>query len=674
MPNKTIMYRRSNSASHIAVPKINLFGTADSKLSKIPRRSQSTSRLSQKDSNPSASNLRPQRNSSLDRKSSTVGLARTTPLLKPRVRTGSLQKTTPSSSISQRTGSSRGTTPLTGRKDRVTIQKLSTDKVWVGEQYRKVQNFIMSSNLFDLGVVDASNIKPPSINNFIYVTGILLMKIFPVEKISKENYKEIIPALLKVLKYPGTLTNSLLKTVNTIHSWPQVIGMWSWLIDKVNLETIAHDPSCANHLEPDERTKWYIRQNCMDFLIERFNIFNKRSSTDSEDTNKDDIDKVNNVYCENLAKLLDVDFEKYKNLENNVEKKRKYRDQQVLDIEKLKAEKQRLESQIEEMRTEIDEFKENFPLEEQELENELQLLQCNINDQKEAILSAKNNIAQLKEAIETQPCSYQEKIELLRQTEEIKKDIEIKRGKIEHAREIKNKFDMELAANISKIQSLVITWNRSFMEVSIKKPQLKKLLLREKGFHDAAFLEELQEVFKYKDVIEREITESLNKIEHDMKVEEKKCDAVKAEIEELAGIISHNNEEYTVAAKSVAEVRMNLDEVLRDWDEKKSCHAKQMKEMEDNSPLPAQLQTITELKNQIEKLTIEKNTLPQKIISFFIEMNEQVTTTLKEMEKIKRKLAIKLQDRQIKILEQQQEISQLLESFHEKETFNKFSE
>lgn len=76
----------------------------------------------------------------------------------------------------------------------------------------QVQNFIMSSGLFDLGVVNSANIRPPSINNFIYVTGVMLMEILPKIKINKENYKEKIPAQLKVLRYPGTLTNSILKT------------------------------------------------------------------------------------------------------------------------------------------------------------------------------------------------------------------------------------------------------------------------------------------------------------------------------------------------------------------------------------------------------------------------------------------------------------------------------
>lgn len=63
-----------------------------------------------------------------------------------------------------------------------------------------------------MDVVTANNIRPPSMNTFIYVTGILLMEIFPRIKISKENYKEVIPVQLKALRYPGTFANSVLKT------------------------------------------------------------------------------------------------------------------------------------------------------------------------------------------------------------------------------------------------------------------------------------------------------------------------------------------------------------------------------------------------------------------------------------------------------------------------------
>lgn len=108
---------------------------------------------------------------------------------------------------------------------------MSTDARWVSDQYRKVitrfflyeitfneiyclqvQHFIATSGLFDSNIVSENNIKPPSIKCFIYITSVLMKEIFPYTHINNENYKEVIPDRLRILKYPGKLTNSTLKT------------------------------------------------------------------------------------------------------------------------------------------------------------------------------------------------------------------------------------------------------------------------------------------------------------------------------------------------------------------------------------------------------------------------------------------------------------------------------
>lgn len=75
-----------------------------------------------------------------------------------------------------------------------------------------MQHFIATSGLFDLNIVTENNIKPPSIRAFIYITTVLMKELFPSVKISNDNYKEVITEKLKVLNYPGTLANSVLKT------------------------------------------------------------------------------------------------------------------------------------------------------------------------------------------------------------------------------------------------------------------------------------------------------------------------------------------------------------------------------------------------------------------------------------------------------------------------------
>lgn len=48
------------------------------------------------------------------------------------------------------------------------------------------------------------------------------------DKLSMMNYVERIPTLLSMIKYPGPCTASVLKSANTLCSWPQVVAIMSW--------------------------------------------------------------------------------------------------------------------------------------------------------------------------------------------------------------------------------------------------------------------------------------------------------------------------------------------------------------------------------------------------------------------------------------------------------------
>lgn len=117
------------------------------------------------------------------------------------------------------------------------------------EHYEKVARFIETSNLFDLEEANAGNIKPPTINTFIYVTQVLFEQTVPRSKITKQNYITLIPTVLKTLNYPGNFPGSSLKIgaflksfyyfyclywcflVSSMHVWHQVMKVWSFLID-----------------------------------------------------------------------------------------------------------------------------------------------------------------------------------------------------------------------------------------------------------------------------------------------------------------------------------------------------------------------------------------------------------------------------------------------------------
>ncbi|KAJ8984407.1 hypothetical protein NQ317_003990 [Molorchus minor] len=644
------MFRRSNSSSNIPIPKVNLFGVKDTRGRK---RSQSISRLSQRDSCASTSQL--PRASSLDRKSSNVpGFSRTTPRMGNKA--SSLQRTTPTSALSQRT---RSITPLSCRKEHKTIQKLSSDKKWVAEQYAKVQYFIESSSLFDLNIINVKSLKPPTINTFIYVTSVLLKEISRKINITKENYKEVILAQLKLFNYPGTLSNSVLKTVNTLHSWPQIIGMWSWLIDKVNLGRTFNVDEYTESLDHEDRWKFLFKENCWNLFVKRYCIFN------NDQLNEEEIQRANDEYVKTLGEILEIDFDELNQIKEEVLEKRENKAKLEEEINQLKAEQLKMQSDIEELKRDTENFRETDAAEEDELNNELLILQLNIKDLKDAKGVVKENVEELEEAIKTQPCTYQEKQHLLQQISELKDEIQVKKGKIERAQKIKNKFDRELASEYAKIQKLVIEWNRSLMEVSIINPELRKLLLREKMFDDPEFLVEVQEVLERKDVIENNISEALRKIENNLRIQGDIKDKFEMEIEKYTKTICHHQQDLLKISETISSITKEINDVgindgLR---RKKEIHAERIRESQENNKLEEQAQKIAELKAEKERLDTEVMKFAQKMLGFFIEMHNQVVNKLKELDVVRRNSLKKLVNRAMNTLEQQNQLIETLNSF-----------
>lgn len=56
------------------------------------------------------------------------------------------------------------------------------------------------------------DLKPPTLSSFAYVVNHLMKEIDPRVEITESNYKDIVFNMLKSLRYPGSISMSLLKT------------------------------------------------------------------------------------------------------------------------------------------------------------------------------------------------------------------------------------------------------------------------------------------------------------------------------------------------------------------------------------------------------------------------------------------------------------------------------
>ncbi|XP_014488837.1 PREDICTED: kinetochore protein NDC80 homolog [Dinoponera quadriceps] len=83
------------------------------------------------------------------------------------------------------------------------------------------------------------SLKPITLKMFVEVSN-YLVEFFEIKsELTVMNYVEQLPQIAKKLHYPGVMTKSWLKTANTMHSWPYVLGWIGWLTEVCQVQALA---------------------------------------------------------------------------------------------------------------------------------------------------------------------------------------------------------------------------------------------------------------------------------------------------------------------------------------------------------------------------------------------------------------------------------------------------
>ncbi|XP_028141593.1 kinetochore protein NDC80 homolog [Diabrotica virgifera virgifera] len=661
--------RRSSSQSCIP---LRLFGPSTS-ASNRGRRDSSKSRASGQDG---LSSNRPTRATSLDRKSYTnmktpltrqKSFQRTTPIsARPQSsdRKSHAVKQTPRQNFQTATPSSirsnstcKSSKSVSTLKERKTIQKLSTNKDWVHAQYQKVKYYISTSTNIDPTILKPENIRPPSIKGFIYLVSVLFGELFPSPvNMSMENYKEVIAKKLKAMHYPGSMTNSVLKTVNTMHSWPQVIGMFGWLIDKVNL--VHNGQIDMSKLTPVEKQECILTKLCRDYILERYQKFN-----DTKDTTEDEEQRENFISA--FANNIGVDINSYEQLKNQVEEKERNLNSLIIEVQELKVVKENLEERKASLQENLDRLQETDAAEDAELDVGIKHYTKILNEliQQENDLNA--NIHRLEESIKKQPCTYQEKKNLMHNIKTLKNELNIIKEKVKHDQDIKHTFDTEIQEEHEKLQSKIIEWNRSLRTVCIKKPEFRVLLFKEIGLHRTELLDEIKEIAKIKSEMEKNMVKQIESMEINLKQcnddinnMTKELSVVQGEIESLIQTINELNERTAIIEK---ETQMQLEK----WEHDKQTLLSHLRNSDEQRELEMTEENNEQLSQKQKELVDSLEKFKVMAVDFFLQIYRQVNRHMGELKKIVEKVKNQVEAAAKKELEEREQLNEFLESLQE---------
>ncbi|KAM3958872.1 kinetochore protein Ndc80 [Aphomia sociella] len=148
-------------------------------------------------------------------------------------------------------------------------------------------------------------IRPLTIARFVDVTGALLAAVIRDTKLNNDNYVTKLPHVSKRLLYPGAVSKSWLKTVNTLHAFPHALALIAYLLDLVT------------HIETPVSDDWlYVGKDELASL--RRDYLSKCWIRFQDPGHK--FEDLNEEYLQNLKILLGNDDEKILELEQVIKK------------------------------------------------------------------------------------------------------------------------------------------------------------------------------------------------------------------------------------------------------------------------------------------------------------------------------------------------------------------
>ncbi|XP_060519595.1 kinetochore protein NDC80 homolog [Cylas formicarius] len=366
------------------------------------------------------------------------------------------------------------------------------DKKWVSEQYQKCKLYISSCGKFACPSI-ADSIRPPTIKILVEIMSTMLEQIFGAVNMNAHNYAEVLVSHLKLLSYPGSLSVSSVKSCNTMHGFPQFIGILSWLIDKV--------------LQPEEDPQPLELEQESQLHKSVFRFF----STNYMPWSSGIADRPTEESVMQLRADFSVGLEQAVEIQEQIEMVKADIEKAEENLESLSKKKLDLENEIRYKQNVIDTVLNDDGEEDLRLHNEITEMERKIEIQKKCLQEKEEHIQSLKNQQLSQPCTIQEKKELLREIEDKKRYIaRLKETTLEYQK-MRDDLDREIRELVLSIEKNVDGWNIAIVKTFL--PEFEKLQLPSKGFHSPAFLEEVERIKNEKLILESKFRKEYEDLE-----------------------------------------------------------------------------------------------------------------------------------------------------------------
>nr|CAD7440296.1 unnamed protein product [Timema bartmani] len=452
------------------------------------------------------------------------------------------------------------------------------------------------------------NQRTITIKMFVDMMSQLLHFYFPKCIINTSNYTEEIPRLMKKLVYPYNVNKSWLVTVNAPCSWPQVLGILTWLID-LQEDSVESTMDMAFPDDEDGTEEVISDRELLVHYFETYNLWRAQQDDDVE------------VACAQLEqKMMDkVGFseaEEQKCLEDIRRLQEKLNDPEILKEEK----------EIEVLSKTSADLQDNIKV----LSDYIAKLEAYINDfeifkhdMEEKNQSLVESIASKEKILEDLKCQCENQIISMDEKNRIDEESAGLKQEIENMNTYRDTLNNQLYSDDIKISQLKDKWNKSVVEynkrilnMSIQFPELQQFIVETKftqpesmkNFDTKLYelekqLNNEQEVLKNelkvlkqkKDLVIQSNQEKANEVKK-LKAQQKK---LKDTLNNLKADISKEEAEHELLSQNIVKkIKRLMDEAEDLISKEESARAEYQQEMEKLEQISSELKEMDESAKQ----------------------------------------------------------------------------
>ncbi|KAF7392805.1 hypothetical protein HZH66_008638 [Vespula vulgaris] len=384
------------------------------------------------------------------------------------------------------------------------------DKNYQAHMLNKIDSYIHQIQCSSM-LNNSGSLKPITLKMFVEVSDLLVKLIDPKQALTLANYIEELPKIAKKLHYPGIITKSLLKTANTAHSWPYVLGWLCWLVEVCEVKDLAYNNFQLNNL-PFIGTEQQMKdnQNAFFFMLSMYNAWNDEK-LDEEATLVNEylqeIEKQQGVTEDDLTEAHDSLSREEHNFQE-IEQKSKEID---VEVQNLKDILMSLQDDAGKQTSDIkaqEEYIKNLNIETEQLDIQNKHL-C------ERIQIQNKQRTELLSIVKEQPMSKTEKDMILNKCLELQNYMH---QFDEHLKDIQKDIytlDIKIASVNNSLNKIVLAYNKEiFMHFgSDTNIDVEELKMPEKDLLDPYIMDKLNEKANLMNELKDGLTKKLTKLE-----------------------------------------------------------------------------------------------------------------------------------------------------------------